>query len=406
MLGIERRGVSVTRIDELPVLDDVGPEFAADYVGVMRRKREQCWLARSSIGVTVLTYPEAQELCKDDRFIQPHVPMLHSNGITSGHIFDAVDMAATSKDGSEHLRLRRLISHAFTPRRVERYRELMQSIVEESVDRVADAGRCEFVADIAVGYPMGVICRMLGVPDEDRPKFHGWLDEQMKILEWAGLETRQRSAWDEMYDYLSDLLEQRRSAPGEDLITALLAAEDDGDRLTHDEVIWQINMLLGAGQDTTRCQLALAMATFIDHPAQWQRVADEPDVVASAVDEVLRYVPTLMSLPKIATTDLALHDVEIPAGTPVFISYPAVNRDPSVFTEPDRFDIGRSQAAPMTFGHGVHYCLGAVLARMELREALPILARRMRTPTLDGEIQWRPAAGVTGPNRLPLRFET
>lgn len=273
-------------------------------LGVSRGAQAQSWLVRSSLGLTVLSYRRAQELCKDQRFGQPHKAMLERQGITEGHIYDAVAMAATSMDGADHIRLRRLISSAFTPRRIERHRQTMRDVLNELVDQVGPAGRAEFVADIAIPFPMAVICRMLGVPDEDRPLFHEWLAEEIRILEWSALDRLERTAWDDMYDYLSGLLEARRSSPGDDLITALLVAKEEGDQLSHDEVLWQINMLLGAGQDTTRCQLALAMATFLDHPDQWTKLHDGANMIASAVEEVLRYVPTLMNVPKIALEDL------------------------------------------------------------------------------------------------------
>ena len=391
-------------MQSLPLLEDAGEAFAQDPFGTLADAQAESWIVRSSLGLTVLSYPRAQDLCKDQRFGQPHKAILEGQGITEGHIYDAVAMAATSMDGGEHLRLRRLISSAFTPRRIERHRDTMRAAMTELVDHVAASGQTEFVTDIAVPFPMTVICRMLGVPDQDRALFHGWLAEEIRILEWSGLDRLDTSVWDEMYDYLSQLLDARRSSPGDDLITALLAAEDEGDRLSHDEVIWQINMLLGAGQDTTRCQLALAMSTFLDHPDQWIALTERPELIPGAVDEVLRYVPTLMSLPKIALDDLEWEGVRIPRGTAVFISYPGVNRDPEIFEDPHRFDVTRNGAAPMTFGHGVHYCLGAMLARLELREALQILTARLHDPASAGPATWRPPAGVTGPTTLPLSF--
>lgn len=392
------------QLEELPVLDDDGAAFAQDPYGTLALARSENWLVRSSLGVTVLNYRRALELHRDTRFGQPHKPMLERQGITSGHMYDAVAMAATSKDGADHLRLRRLISAAFTPRRIENHRGTIRATINELIDSVGTIGTTEFVHDISIPFPMSVICRMLGVPDDDRQLFHGWLDQQIKVLQWGGLDQLDRNAWTDMHEYLTGLLISRRAEPRDDLITALLTAEDQGDLLTHDEVIWQVNMLLGAGQDTTRCQLALAVAMFIQHRDQWALLIERPELAASAVEEVLRYVPTLMSLPKIALNDLEWGGVSIPKDTAVFISYPGVNRDPDTFDEPERFDITRAGAAPLTFGHGAHYCLGAMLSRLELTEALSALAGRVSRLEGAGDAVWRPAAGVTGPSRLPVRF--
>jgi cytochrome P450 len=398
-------------IDDLPLLDEGSAEYLSDPITVLNDVRNHSWLARSTMGVTVLTYDKVQQLFHDQRLVQPHVRMLEASGITSGRMYDAAFESLATKDGPDHSRLRRLVAPFFVPKAIDRFRPLMRSLINEAVDAVAPAGRCDFTRDIAVGYPMAVICRMLGVPDTDRPRFHHWLDEEMRMLEWGDLNRMEHTVYDDIFAYLQDLLEARRRNPGDDLITQLLAAEDEGDRLTHAEVIWAINTFMGAGQDTTRCQLGWAVYTFLSHLDQWDRLAAHPELAPSAAEEVLRFIPTLINLPKIAIEDLEIDGVRIPAGTAVFMSFPAANRDPAVYPNPDRFDIGRFDGArqgppPMTFGHGAHFCLGAPLARAELSEALAILPGRLRDPELDGPVEWRPVAGVTGPNAFPLRFRT
>ena len=184
-----------------------------------------------------------------------------------------------------------------------------------------------------------------------------------------------------------------------------VAAEEAGDRLSGDELRAMITVLIFGGQDTTQCQIACAVATFLHHPDQWQRLADDPAVAVNAVEEVLRYEPAGSGSPRVATEDLRLHELDVKAGTIALPSGPAANRDPAVYEDPDRFDITRRHPQPnLTFGGGEHYCLGAALARAELQEALPILARRLPKLAASGPIEWRRQALIRGPERLPLRF--
>jgi cytochrome P450 len=187
----------------------------------------------------------------------------------------------------------------------------------------------------------------------------------------------------------------------------MIAAEEAGDRLSTDELVMMTEAVLMAGTDTTRNQLACAVALFADHPDQWACLAAEPSMASRAVEEAMRYLGTVRATMRIASEDIVLHDVEIPAGTLVMTSLAGANRDSGVWEHPHRFDIDRPAATDphLTFGSGIHYCLGAALARAELQEALPILARRMPDLAVDGTIEWKPpTVGIWGPAALPLRF--
>jgi cytochrome P450 len=204
---------------------------------------------------------------------------------------------------------------------------------------------------------------------------------------------------------VDELLAERRRAPGPDLISALIAAEEQGDRLSADELRAMITVLIFGGQDTTQCQLACALATFLAHPGQWELLAKEPGLAANATEEILRYEPAGSGSPRIASEDFRYRDLDIKAGTIALPSGPAANRDPAVYPDPDRFDITRHPAEPhLTFGGGVHYCLGAALARAELQEALPILAQRLPGMRADGPAEWRTGALIRGPERLPITW--
>jgi cytochrome P450 len=204
------------------------------------------------------------------------------------------------------------------------------------------------------------------------------------------------------------MIEERRSKPAEDLLSDMIAAEEAGDRLSSDELVMMTEAVLMAGTDTTRNQLACAVALFTEHPDQWQLLAGQPDLATRAVEESMRYLGAVRGTARFASEEIEYRDVVFPPGTLVATSLAAANFDPSVFPDPHRFDITRegTSSPQMTFGSGIHYCLGASLARAELQEALPLLARRMPGLALDGPIEWKPpTVGIWGPARLPLRFD-
>jgi cytochrome P450 len=208
-------------------------------------------------------------------------------------------------------------------------------------------------------------------------------------------------------DYVRAMVDERRHTPADDLLSRLIAAEEQGDRMSTDELIMMTEAVLMAGTDTTRNQLACSVALLAEHPDQWARLAAEPELASRAVEETMRYLGTVRATMRIASEDITLRDVVIPTGTLVMTSFVSANRDPSVWDDPHRFDIAREPATDpqLTFGSGVHYCMGAALARAELQEALPILARRMPDLRVDGDIEWKPSTvGIWGPARLPLVF--
>ncbi len=202
------------------------------------------------------------------------------------------------------------------------------------------------------------------------------------------------------------MVADRRRSLTDDLLSDLIRAEDDGDRLSSDELRMLAAGILMAGTDTTRNQVAAAVDVFCDHPEQWELLAQRPELAMRAVEEVMRYYPVIFGAMRMATEDVELADVVIPAGTFVLVNTASANRDPDVYAEPDSFDITREGAAPMqTFGAGPHYCLGANLARRELAEALIIMSRRMRNLRLAEPAQWKPILGITGPAVLPIEFD-
>jgi cytochrome P450 len=391
---------------EVAFLDLFDPGFQPDAPDV-RAAREARWYARTSQGYAVLRYAEVATLLRDRRLRQGSAEPLAAQGLTEGLLADWMRMSLLTLEGKPHARLRRLVSQAFTPRAVDALRPTMRATAQELIDGFAAQGACEFMAAFADPYPSRIIAVLLGIPPEHYPSFHGWATDLGLLFSYAVAEHRPRieAALLGLAAYVDDLLAERRAAPGPDLISALIAAEEAGDQLSDTELRHLVTGLVFAGQDTTRNQLGCALATFLAHPAQWARLAAEPALALRAVEEVMRVRPAVPVISRVTTEAFEFEGLRIAAGTLLSLFVASANTDPRVFGPPD-FDIGRERPAQLTFGGGIHACLGAPLARAEMAEALPILAARLREPALTGEVRWRPALGIAGPLAVPIRFRT
>jgi cytochrome P450 len=374
---------------------------------LIRQARRRGPIAMGPHGPEVLAYDLVRTVLRDDRFAMPRGLALAAQGITSGDVWDIAAQGLLSLDGAAHHRQCQLVSKAFTPKATARLRSTCAAVIAELTDRHAHAGRCDVVTDIAKQYPVPIICALLGTPREDWRLLSGWADEIFKLFDWnvANDAPDIVRAWTELNTYLDDMINLRRHALTDDLLTDMMRAEVDGDRLTHDELLSLAATLLMAGTDTTRNQLAAAVQAFCGHPEQWALLTAHPELASRAVDEVMRYSPVIFTSMRVARQDVELAGVTIPANTFVMANTAAANRDPAVYHEPDRFDITRVGApAMLTFGGGIHYCLGAHLARIELAEALTTMARRMPDIRPAGPAPWKPMTGITGPVRLPVEF--
>ncbi len=386
-------------------IDTFDPAYDADIHAAHRAARDRGWYARTPAGILLLRYEDVHAIVRDRRWRELGAEALRMAGITSGPLWDWFGSIISNQEGATHTRLRRLVSQAFTPRAADRLRPFMRETAHALIDAFAGRRECELVAAFAAPYPVRVIGALLGVPPGDFARFHAWSSDLSLAFSSRIAEERPRieAALTGLSEWADGLLVERRRAPGPDLISALIAAEEAGDRLSGDELRAMITVLIFGGQDTTQCQIACAVATFLRHPDQWRRLAEDPGIAANAVEEVLRYEPAGSGSPRVATEDLRLHDLDVKAGTIALPSGPAANRDPAVYPDPDRFDIARQHREPqLTFGGGEHYCLGAALARAELQEALPILARRLGPLEAAGPIEWRRQALIRGPERLPI----
>jgi cytochrome P450 len=375
---------------------------------LIRQARRQGPIALGPHGPEVLSYELVRTVLRDPRFCMPKGVSLAMQGITSGPVWDKATTGLLSRDGADHNRLRRLVSKAFTPRSTARLKITIAAVITELVDAVAATGRCDVVADIARQYPIPIISGLLGAPRQDWQLFSDWADDIFKLLTWnvANDAPVIMAAFDELDAYIGDMVARRRRSLADDLISELIRAEDDGDRLTGGELVMLAEALLMAGTDTTRNQLAAAVQDLCDHPKQWALLAEHPELAPQAVEELMRHSPVIFGTIRKAVVDVELDGVTVPAGTTVMVNTAAANRDPAVFDDPDRLDITREGPASMlTFGGGIHYCLGAHLARAELAEALTVMTRRMPNPRRSGPAPWKPLMGITGPKTLPIEFD-
>ncbi|HSZ57061.1 MAG TPA: cytochrome P450 [Tepidisphaeraceae bacterium] len=317
-------------------------------------------------------------------------------------------------DPPRHTKLRALVAKAFTPRSVGNLELRITELVRGLLESVLERGEMDLAADFAVPLPMMVIAEMLGIPTSDRAQFKTWVDI-MVAMSHAVLGTPEGGkinrdfldATKEMAVYLARLLEARRRDPMDDLLTRLLAAEVDGERLGDQEILGFFQLLLLAGSETTTNLINNAILCFIEHPGELARLRADLGLLPSAIEEVLRFRSPLQWFYRLTTRQVELHGQQIPDHTLVFAVVGSANRDPQQFPEPNRFDITRDPNPHIAFGHGGHFCLGAPLARLEARIALGELLSRTSGIELASSEPWEPRKGqhVHGPTRLPIRFK-
>ncbi|MFE0516739.1 cytochrome P450 [Streptomyces sp. NPDC058964] len=310
-------------------------------------------------------------------------------------------------DPPDHTRLRRLVSKAFTARRVAELRPRVQAIADDLLDAVVPAGRADLVEDFALPLPVTVISELLGVPVADRHDFQRWTDDMVnRAMEPPDPAVVER-AWRHMRSYVTKLLEAKRARPGDDLLSALIIARDEEQRLDEDELIAMAFLLLVAGYITTVNLIGGGIAALLTHPDQLGMLRDDAALLPNAIEEFLRHDgPVNPGIARFAREDVEIAGVAIPRGATVVIASAIADRDPARFPDPDRLDIGRRDNAHLAFGHGIHYCLGAPLARLEGQVAMATVLRRL--PDLElavppGELRWR-LGGLRGPEHLPVTF--
>ena len=331
-------------------------------------------------------------------------------GVGQGEAPDPTAMSIIGADPPGHTRLRSIVSRAFTPRRIADLEPRVREIARDLLARFVPRGECDLVADYAVPLPVGVIAELLGIDRERHADFKRWSDAAMRaVFDSPSPEEAEQlgQALVEMNDYVEQTIAARRARPGDDLIGTLLRAESEEGALTADEVRLFVFTLLVAGNVTTTHLIGNAMLVLLSHPSELAKVTHTPALVPGLVEEALRYDAPVQLTLRTATQDVAIAGVTIPRGAVVAPLSGSANRDERVFPDPDRFDVTRASKEQLAFGHGIHFCLGAALARLEARVAFEELLPRLRDPIrADERVTWTNVLTLRGPTALHLRFES
>jgi cytochrome P450 len=312
----------------------------------------------------------------------------------------------TDLDPPDHTRLRRLLAHAFTVRRVEQLRANAERLAGELLDDVEKSGPpVDLVTAYAVPLPGLMVCDLLGVPYDDRDHFQDLVSAFMSMT--ALTQDEKMARLGELAVYLAGLADQRRAHQEDDLISALVVAQEEGDRLTAEELVQLTVLLLGAGYDSTAAHIANSVYTLLRFPDQADLLRSRPELMPGAVEELLRWIPAQEIsdiLPRYALEDVELSGGTVLAGEPVLLAKHAANRDPRQYPDPDRFDVTRNAKGHLTFGHGPHHCIGAQLARMDVQVALTAILERFPGLRLAEEVRWRKGMSMRGPLALQVAW--
>jgi cytochrome P450 len=387
------------------------PEVRADPYPLYRRLREHNPVHESPVGVTVFArYADAEAILANRRFSVDH---RHAEGVLNlaavhrdPELLDRRSVVMLFADPPDHTRLRSLVNKAFTARRIEALRPRIQHVVDELLDEVEERGEADLVDDVAYPLPVTVICEMLGVPASDHETFKGWsaaLAANLDPLVSPERLERAMAAGDAFDVYFRDRIAERRASPRDDLLSALIAAEEQGSRLNEDELLGTLVLLLVAGHETTVKLISNGTYALLRHPDELRRLRDDPSLDASAIEELLRYDSPVQMTARTALEDIDVNGVGIPRHRQVLVLLGAANRDPAVFADPDRLELSRTDNRHMAFGGGIHFCLGSALARLEGRIAIGALVRRFPRMELAGDPEWREQITLRGLSRLPVR---
>jgi cytochrome P450 len=392
----------------------LSPEFIRDPYPHYHRLRESDPVHRSALGFFVASrHEDVSSILRDKRFGKDFVGRMtrrHGEAILQEPVYRSMRHWMLQQDPPDHTRLRGLVVKAFTARRVEDMRARIQAIVDQVIDRVAPQGHMDLIADFAYRLPVTVICEMLGIPRQEQEMFHAGARGSGRLLDPVPLT---RAEIDEANadhqasaDYFHALFELRRRQPGDDLTTQLVRAEEEGSRLSNEELTANIILLFGAGHETTVNLIGNGLLALYRHPDQLRRLREEPSLTVNAIEEFLRYDSSVQLTGRVALEDIAVGHTPVPKGEGVLCLLGAANRDPSVYRDPDRLDITRPNIRPLSFGGGIHHCLGAQLARIEAEVAITTLLRRLPGLRLDDpeHPDWRPTFVLRGLKRLPASW--
>ncbi len=359
----------------------------------------------------LLTYEAVDEALRDPRLSTFALDsLLAGNGVVDGPLYDWCHRIMLGMNPPGHTRLRGLVSRAFTPNRVEAVRARTREKARALIYRHRDDGRMDWVHDVAHELPIWVVCELVGVPTADRDRFKQWTIDVGLVFTnvlTPGERLIAEDALAGLFGYVRELVADRRSTPRDDLLSDLVHAEAEGDRLSEAELEAMVANLLNGGHETTRSLLSIALAVLLAHPDQLELLRGDPGLVPGCVEEVLRYESPIVSTMRITNEPVELSGVALRAGEPVVLSFLAGNRDPARFDDPDRFDVRRTDVRPVSFGFGIHHCIGAALARLEAQETLAELVTSCRSVELEiPEPVWVPFLQVRRIESLPISFRS
>ena len=371
---------------------------------------KESWIAKGVFAYPIFKYEDCVAILRDKRWHSAGALAAEGFGVNDPRLKERRRQSILSAEGDVHTRLRRLVAPSFSPRAADRLRPFMREVMNSLIDPVAKNGKCDLATDICDPYPIPIICELLGAPKKDWQLFSRWAEDVLRIFNATASEELDVifKAQDELGAYTRQLIADRRSLPADDLITSLIAAEEAGDKLDEAELEMMVEAVIVGGTDTTRNQLGCSIALFAEHPEQWKLLAEQPELAGKAVEETMRYFGAVRATGRFASEDIEYKGVLFPKGTLVTPSLSIANRDETVFNDANIFDITREPAGQpqMTFGSGIHYCLGAALARAEQQEALPIMAQRMKNLRIDGAVTWKPSTvAIFGPENMPISFD-
>ena len=398
-------------------VDITSAEFKANPFDFYARLRQEDPVFQTTLGGKVpiwlvTRYEDVKSVLMDERFAKD------KRNVDAKTAFDvpwmpgfvrAMENNMLDMDAPDHTRLRNLVHKAFTPSRIQQMQSRIETLSQQTLAQAKSKGQFDLVADYALPIPATVIAEVLGIPADDMGKFHNWSKNllQSNAASTIGMMKMIPTMW-QLFHYVKGQLESRREHPQGDMLTALIEAEEDGDSLSTDEAIAMVVILLIAGHETTVNLIASGTLALLENPQELARLGADASLMPSAVEEILRYtVPVETATERYAKEPIHMHGVTIPTGGLMLAVLASANRDESVFDNPDSLDISRSPNRHFSFGHGMHYCLGAPLARMEGAIALDTLLRELpdlRLAVRPGKLKWRNGMVIRGLESLPVRF--
>jgi cytochrome P450 len=397
-------------IGDLPFLDMSSEDYAARSYEILRKLREETWVARTDEGILMLSYEAVREIVADSRFRRPGKDTYEIKGITSGPGYDFWSKSLPNLEGDTHKRLRKMVISVFSVQNVDRYRPMMRDIVTGLAGSLPVDHPFDFVGRFADKLPMTVAGTLIGAPERDHELLRDWtahIEPDNTPLSAVTLPII-NAAVTAMREYVGGLAADRRKSDdvGTDLLGRLISIQRRGGELTDEELVDLVAILIHGGHDTTRYQLGHSMAMFLERPDLWVQLAQNPEFAEHAATEMLRFRPALPENLRVPVEDVVFNGLFIPKGTHISLSNAAANRDLACAAGGEEFQLDRPITDHVTFGRGAHFCPGHALARAEIEEVFRTLPKLMPVIRSEGPIEWKAPRRLSGPERIPMSFST